>query len=68
MELFTRVSGWVIRSMAMEFRFGLTEPVTRGIGRITRHAARVNSGTWMAMCSRASGRMTRPMAMAYTCT
>lgn len=68
MALFIKVNGLVIKSMATEFKFGQMVLATRDTGRITRHAARVNSGTLTEMCLKASGKMIRQTATVFTCT
>lgn len=44
MERFIKVNGSVIKSRALEFKYGQTELDTRVIGSIIKHKERVNFG------------------------
>jgi hypothetical protein len=44
MEPSIKDNGWEIKSMGMEFKYGLMELVMRDIGKITKHVEKENFG------------------------
>lgn len=53
--------------MGMESKSGLTEQSMKVIGSTTRRMDEGSFGMQMATCTKASGLMTRRMAMEFTC-
>ena len=52
--------------MAMEFKFGLTEPAMKAIGNPIKHVEKENFGMWMEMYLKDNGKTIRQMDMERT--
>ena len=63
-----KVSGCMGRETGRDFRLSPTEVFTKANGGITRSAEKVESSMLMEMPTKASGKMTKPMVLAFTRT